>query len=138
MYKSEVKHCYSVDGEKFIGSFEDLKDAMADAMQCFYEDDEIHTKITFAKAVYPSNENFFPDADEILENIECAAYDIGGEFTEDYTDCSHEAKQDLDDRLKNLLANWFFENNIKPEFFKVEDEVEYHIVDGDFVKAVSE
>lgn len=66
------------------------------------------------------------DADLVLEQIQCSADDIGGEYAEDFSDVSQEAK----DELGNILAAWVTKHcNIN--FWTVKNIKEYIVTADD-------
>ena len=66
------------------------------------------------------------DADDVIEQLACRAYDEGGEFAEDYPEVSKEAKAELHE----LLAAWA-RKHCTPTFYLIKNVREYEITAED-------
>lgn len=56
------------------------------------------------------------DVDELLERMQEAAYEDGGEFAEDYLDdVTKEHREELDE----LIQNWFIKHKYLPEWYNI-------------------
>jgi hypothetical protein len=66
------------------------------------------------------------DADDVIEQLACRAYDESGEFAEDYPEVSEEAKAELDE----LLAAWA-RKHCTPTFYLINNVREYEITAED-------
>lgn len=65
--------------------------------------------------IQPSHKDLL-DVECILENMQCQAEDIAGEWAEDYTSDIYFDK-DKTQELFNLVLNWFNENLKQPTFY---------------------
>lgn len=116
------RECWSVNEEDF--QYEHLGDLLA-------ENDELQVGNTVyvGEAVKPELSHFC-DADDVITMMGERAYDIGGEWAEDFPDCTKEAEKELDALLlawmeKHCTVNFWTVKNIKP----------YVLTESDFVTA---
>ena len=111
----EGKWCISSNGESFEGEGLDTKEeAIKEGKFCGYKE------LYVGRCV----ENFEPciDVDDVIERIQENAYDVGGEYAEDYLDdVTDGAKETLGERLNDVLERWLNENKYEVNFYSVED-----------------
>lgn len=99
---SDPRYVYSVDGETY--NHDNLEDTIDDAItRCSSEIFEVGNELCYHKAIardfIPSD---FVNVESILDDMDCRASDEGGEWAEDFTYCSKEAK----DELEKLVSDW--------------------------------
>ncbi|PSW29155.1 hypothetical protein C9J21_19915 [Photobacterium phosphoreum] len=117
--------CYSFDNEQFrSGTFATRKAALQDAQKegLAINKEKYNNKIEwiYISECKPAvNKDMYPDADIIIEHMECQAEDIGGEYTNEYPDVTTEQKDELTDQLHELLDRWSNKHNITPTFYTV-------------------
>lgn len=116
------QYAWSVDGYKWNnGLFNSRKKAISDALENAEDSDctpSDHVFIGKCKS-YP-NSYFFPDADYIIEQMACAADDVGGDYASDYPDVTDEAVSELTTKLHELLESWCKEHKVEPTFYSIE------------------
>lgn len=117
--KDQDPDCWSTDGSDFhYSSLHDLLDANSEI-----EAGEI---VFMGDADHPLASSFV-DHDDVIELIATRAYDVGGEWAEDYTDdVSEEAKKEMDDFLtawigKHLPIRFYQVKNIREYTITAED-----------------
>lgn len=82
--------------------------------------------IYYGEVERPNPEDFIC-VDRIIEDIGVQAYDVGGEYAEDYPEVSEEAKT----RLDQLLKEWV--NSLPaPTFFTIKNTKPYKLTEEDF------
>ena len=65
------------------------------------------------------------DVDDLLERIQEAAYEDGGEFAEDYLDdVTKEHREELDD----LIQNWFIKHKYLPNWYNIYEIDEINVI----------
>lgn len=117
---------WSCNGEDFT---HDCKEEAIDSSWHWIHGKAIHPnvgdKIYFGIVSTPTV-NKLVDADDIIEMLGERAYDIGGEYAEDFPDVSAQER----DELNTLLQNWI-DSYCKPSFYSVLDIQEYIISEED-------
>ena len=63
------------------------------------------------------------DTECILENMQCQAEDVGGDFAEEYTDNIYYSKEKQKE-LFDLVLNWMNENLEQPTFYTAGKSIE--------------
>ncbi|AZS26232.1 hypothetical protein [Vibrio anguillarum] len=127
------KWCYSFDGSNFSnGTFETDKLALADAQReglCRNKEnnDEAIKHIFIAPCRLAENKTMFPDADLIIEHMNCQAEDIGGQYASSYPDVSDEETDSLTIQLHELLEKWCEKCQVFPTFFTVHASSKYDL-----------
>lgn len=111
--------CWSTNNEDF--NHESLGDLLDS-----YSDLKSGDVVYRAEAHYP-NLRSLVDADWVIESIGERAYDIGGEYTDDYPECTREQAK----KLQALLEQWLSECPA-PRFYSVKNSQPYTLADGDF------
>ncbi|HLO65302.1 MAG TPA: hypothetical protein VK165_20255 [Azonexus sp.] len=117
-----AKQCWSADGELFL--FNSLRDLL-DCKPELQAGDVVHV----GEASYPETHQLI-DADDVLCQMSDRAWDIAGEFAEDYPNVSKEAEAELD----QLLKAWV-EKHCPPEFFQVNNAKKYTLTAADLEAA---
>ena len=125
---SEPRYVYSVDGETY--NHDNLEDLIDDAItRCNSEIFEVGNELYYHKAIardfVPSD---FVNVDSILDDMDCRASDEGGEWAEDFTYCSKEAKEELDKLVsawanKNLTCSFYGIRNDERMTFTITEEL---------------
>ena len=117
---AEIELCWSFDGENFnYDSLRDLIDANRDELQ-------VGSVVEFGTKVEYSASRFVPKSDWVFEQMQEQAYDVGGEFSEDFPDVSDEGAAELD----ALLKAWA-EKHVTVNFWTVANTQEYTITAED-------
>lgn len=112
-----AEECWSVDEENFNArTLDDLIDN---------HDLKAGAVVFRAEAAYPAAKDLI-GADDIIETMGERAYDLAGEYGEDYPSVSAEAKQELDD----FLAAWI-SKHAAPTFYTVKNVQRYTITEAD-------
>lgn len=114
---------YSINGEDF------QEGEASDALQDLYDGCqlEIGTEYRLGVAEKPDPADFF-DVDQLIEQMQERAYDVGGEFAEGYlTDLTEEQVRDLDGVVKAWLSS------VKPSvtFFNVKEIQTFKVTQED-------
>lgn len=126
--------CYSFDDSNFLsGTFNTRKAALEDAQKegIARNNDEGNNNI---KCIYVAecklavNEELFPDAETIIEHMECMAQDAGGEHGSDYPDVTKEQKEDLTSQLHKLLNEWCEKCDVTPSFYTVFESKKHDLI----------
>ena len=131
MTNSKLNWCYSLDNSDFSsGIFSDKDVALADAKKeglARNSDGESLDTIYLSKADLANNEQFFPDADLIIEHMALQAEDVGGEHVDNYPDVSKEAEDELTKELEALLSKWCEKHEVAPTFYTVSKSQPYDL-----------
>lgn len=112
-----AEECWSVDEENF--NARTLDDLIGN------HDLEVGAVVFRAEAMHPAPKELI-DVDDIIETMGERAYDIAGEYGEDYPSVSKEAKQELSD----FLAAWIAKH-AAPTFYTVKNVQRYTITQAD-------
>lgn len=112
---------WSRDGESF------QFDSLAELLET-YDDLEAGMSVEFGTATYPSTN--FVDADDVVELIGTRAYDVGGEYAEDFPSLSDAAVKELSEFLSAWQAK-----HCKPTFYIVPGAQKYVITEQDIKDA---
>lgn len=115
---------YSLNGEDYFGlcdsKEEAIKEGEAEARE--YEKDSFFVAravITFQPHIY---------AEDVIEEIQQNAYDNGGEYAETYLDdVQRKHRDELEEKLNEVLSNWINKYGYKPNFYSVEDVEIYRL-----------
>lgn len=83
--------------------------------------------VVYRAEAYPPTTRQLVNADDVIERIGERAWDIGGEYAEDYPECTKEQTE----KLQALLEQWLSECPA-PRFFSVKNSQPYTLSDGDF------
>jgi hypothetical protein len=118
---SPVQVCWSRDGDEF--RFDTLTDLLDHHSFSLKPGD----KVWHGTADQPSVRELF-DANDVIETMGERAYDIAGEYAEDYPNVSEEARQELD----QLLEDWM-NKHAAPTFFTVSDIQSHILTESDFI-----
>lgn len=112
-----AEECWSVDEENFNArTLDDLIDN---------HDLKAGAVVFRAEAAHPSPKELI-DVDDIIETMGERAYDIAGEYGEDYPDVSTEAVRELSDFLTAWVAK-----HAPPSFYTVQNVQSYTITEAD-------
>ena len=76
------------------------------------------------------------DVECILENLQCRAEDIGGDYAEDYTDSVYYDKDKQSDLFETVLA-WLNENLEQPTFYTAGKLLETLVVTEELCKSLN-
>lgn len=118
------KWCYSLCGHNYYGVFdtkeEAIKEGETEARE--YEKDSFFV----ARAVFTFKPHI--DAENVIEEIQQNAYDNGGEYAETYLDdVKREHRDELEEKLNEVLSNWINKYGYTPDFYSVEDVETYRL-----------
>jgi len=131
MTESKLSWCYSFNNSDFSsGTFSSKGAALADAQKeggTRNLEGEFLDVIYLAEACLANNEQFFPDADLIIEHMALQADDVGGEHANDYPDIAEEATNELTQQLHALLSKWCQKNEVLPTFYNVRNSEPYDL-----------
>lgn len=119
-----AKHeeCWSANGEDFVyRSLRDLLDSHPD----LEPGDVVHV----GEADHPETRQLI-DAEDVMDQMTDRAWDIAGEYAEDYPDVSKEAKAELDQLLEAWIAK-----HCPLEFFVVKNAKKYTLTAADLEAA---
>lgn len=119
---NKTLYTWSIDGrEGSNGSFNSQEEAVSDALEhAEYSDYTPSEFVHIGKCKSYPNSYFFPDADYIIEQMVCTAYDVGGDYASNYPDVTDEAVNELTTKLHELLESWCKEHKVEPTFYSVE------------------
>ena len=114
---------YSLNGEDYFGLYdskeEAIKEGETEARE--YEKDSffVARAITFQPHIY---------AEDVIEEIQQNAYDNGGEYAETYLDdVQRKHRDELEEKLNEVLSNWMNKYGYTPNFYSVEDVETYRL-----------
>jgi hypothetical protein len=114
----KIQYCYSTDNEYFKGSFDTLKEAVADCIGDSREpfDFEIGTTQGTKKASY------YLDTKSLVESMGERAYDSCRDSAEDFmVQIGKEAISDLNTQLSVIVDVWADKYGLHPTFWEVEN-----------------
>lgn len=110
---TEKRYVYALDGENFI--FESEEEVVEEAQEEGYS--------TYSKGVVkPILPHHLIDANDVIEMIGERAWDIAGEWADDFPDVTKEAKGELE----QFLHQWV-EKHCTPSFYLVEEVEEIEV-----------
>jgi hypothetical protein len=123
--ESNIEYCYSVDKEDFNLDYDSVLEYITNNLE---KDENPIGKIYWrGVATHPLPSKFAPDAGDIFETMRERAYDhYGGEWVEDFPDCSREKQKELE----SLINNWCDEN-LDVTFYDVSNVEEMKITEED-------
>lgn len=114
-----AQECWSANNEDF--NYEELSDLLD-------SNDDLKPGDTVYRAeAHPPKLKSLVDADWVIEQIGEMAYEIGGEYADDYPDVSKEQAA----KLQALLEQWLSECPA-PTFWQVRGSEPYVLTEGDF------
>ena len=113
----EGKWCYSFNEENYEGDFDTKEQAIAEAMY-YYKDDEKDQDFIWVGQT--KSLSLGVNVDSVLENLSEEAYDLAGEYAEDYlSNVKLNHQKVLEERLNFVLESWMKEFKYEPNFFTV-------------------
>ena len=103
---------------------------LAELLEALDEEPEVGMVVYRGTALQPSPSSFC-DIGDILERLESAAYDDGGEYAEDFLDVPKVAIDDLEGYIKRWLdqhcqVRWYDVKNPEPYVITQEDLDEFY------------
>lgn len=121
---------YSANGDDFNDT--EVNDVIQTLVSHMEEDEWfVGAKLSYYKAdAIKSIPSDFVLVDHILEDIQCQADDVGGEYADMFTYCDQEAQDELaklvgDWANKHLDCNFYKVENVEEVFFTVDEEMYY-------------
>lgn len=114
--------CWSLDEEQF--NHEDLDEVIQLIVDLHGTIEPGHV-VWFGTAIKPDAGDFV-DADRVIDDMTDAAWDVAGEFAEDFPEVSAEARQELNE----LLEGWA-RKHCEVNFYTVTDVQPYTITQAD-------
>lgn len=116
------KFTWSVDDEDWrAGMFDSFDDAVANAIDNAEDENWRPVESVYiGECKEHPNSRFFPDGGVIIDHMQCAADDIGGEHGCDYPDVDREAISDLTNMLHKMLNEWCAKHGVEPSFYEIE------------------
>ena len=130
-----MEFAYSTNEERYSETIEAEKheDVYAEAICCFalVVGDTFYVGTTRQ----PRAEEFAPDAYYVYERMGEMAYENVGEVAGDWPSLSKDEEAALDEKLKQLIAEFFDEHDLQPMFYSV-DDVRRVVVTEEMMKAV--
>lgn len=120
MTNTPMTECWSANNEDF--SHESLGDLLDS------HDDLRPGDVVYRAEAHMPKVSHLVYADDVIEQIGDRAYDIGGEYAEDYPECTKEQAAEL----QTLLEQWLSECP-PPRFFSVKNVQPYTLTEGDFL-----
>ncbi len=117
MKSLQDKYCYSLNQEEFYGDFDTKEAAIEQGKEEALEEGQHEFFIGVCEEYTPS-----VSAWQVIESIQEDAYDKHGEYSQAYLDdVSNEHKEELQDKLNEVLSKWIEEHNYIPDFWGVKD-----------------
>lgn len=114
--------CYSWNGEEY-STVDDELSFIFNYLDCF-ENPEVMVGNVYWKAQYEiAKHSDFISVENLIEDMQVAAFDSHGEWSEDYLSGLDNFKLK---ELEVLITNWF-DNNVNINFFSVKNAVECEI-----------
>ena len=128
--KATDNYAYSFDNERYYGQYDSIEEALAAAKIDAKNDDELKDE----KTVYIGRVcRFQPyiDADKVIEELQSYADYEADQASFDYLqDVTDEDLSKLENMLTETFNKWAKETGNEPNFFTVEDVVEYSLEEG--------
>ncbi len=117
MKSLDGKYCYSLNGESFYGEYETKEGAVEQGKEEALEEGQNEIFIGICEEYIPSI-----SAWQVIDSIQEDAYDKLGEFSQGYLDdVSNEHREELQDKLNQVLSKWIEEHNYIPDFWSVKN-----------------
>ncbi len=109
----KAQYSWSLDEETYRDQCDSIEEAVAAALD-HHGGLEIGTTISIGEII-PVDASQLVDADSVIENMSCQAYDLAGEPSEDYL---AGATKEQKDELESLIAAWA-DRVEKPAFWQI-------------------
>ena len=118
------KYSYSLDGERYYGSFETRREAHKAALLAFkeeYPEQELLDVECWTGSIKPVA--WTCDAERIIENISEEVYSEVGEVAEDWIPINHDQIMELEKTLNTEILKWMHKHGYWPPHFWGIDQI---------------
>lgn len=135
------KYCYSFNKEDYNEGRDTIKETLEEAKRETRVDSKLYeTKeeplVWIAETIYPQP---LIDLDNVLEQLQDQAYDMGSDYAEDYLgDVSNEDLKELEEKLNAVFLEWQNKHNYQPHFFSWKNEKLYDLANGQLLEVHNE
>lgn len=114
----------STDEENFIGSYATIEEAVEEAANGY-----AYEKFWIGECGPPTQPEELWYAEDWLEHVSCQD-DYAGEWAEDWDGSTKEQREELEQGVRKVMAEWLDRHKLRPRHFNVVNIMEYHVVDG--------
>jgi len=114
----------STDEEEYEGQFDTIEDAIDEAVNCYF-----YESFWVGKCVDPAQPEELFEVSEWLQSVSESS-DYESEFAENWDQSTGAQRQELETKVRAVMAEWLDRHKLRPGFFKIENPVRYVVVDG--------
>ena len=118
------KYAISSDEERFDGYYATLEEAIGEAAVGY-----AYTRFWVGVMRAPVQPEMYWEAYDWLENVSTQE-EYGSDWADGWDCSSKEQRKELEDEIRPILAAWLDRHKLRPEFFLVDNVVEYEVIDG--------
>lgn len=130
--KPKPKFAISTDEEYFYGEYESIEDAVQEATHGHgYE------VFFVGECIAPRQPEEYWDAEDWLEHVSCQDV-YGSDCAEDWDDSSQEDREELEEEVRQVMAEWLDRKKLRPKFFVIDDPIKYVVRYGQAIKVGTE
>jgi hypothetical protein len=120
-------YAYSLDGQRYIGSFETREQALTVALDAAKQRENPPETVFVGRSI-PVNAKASGHARMIISNMAARAREEAGDAGDDYLQqVSKPQIEELDQALENTVLGWLTKHHMLPKFFRVESISEYAV-----------
>lgn len=112
---------WSFDGERYSCTHNNTAEALAEALADIrtYEKGKRPEKVYIGQCEF-YKPSLMGTSYDVIEAVQCAVYDEGGEYAEDYLeDVTKEDREELEAALEVVFQEWITKHNYHPNFYTV-------------------
>ncbi len=111
---------YSFDEERFDGDYATREEALAEAVA----EGSDRPCIWVGENVPPTQPEYRWHAEDWLEYVSCQD-DYSGEWAEGWDDSTKEQRAELEDQVRQVMADWLDKHKLRPRHYTVTNIVEH-------------
>ena len=119
---------YSTDAQNFIGEFDTIEDAKAEAIA--YAKEYGYHKVWVGESVSPIQPEFCWEASDWLEQVSNGD-DYLGDHAEDWDNSTPSQREELEVAVRKVMAEWLDRHSLRPKFFLVDNVEEIDVQPGE-------
>lgn len=119
-----MKFAYSFDGERYESLYGSVEEALKDAIVEIEDLRECNVSDIPEKIFVGECQDYKPSlltcGYDVIEAVQCDAYEEGGEYAEDYLDdATKEQVEELEKGLDDVFQKWIEKYKLYPNFYTV-------------------
>lgn len=114
----------SSDEERYEGQYDTIEDAIDEAANGYAME-----SFWVGECVDPTQPEELFDAQDWLQSVS-ESDDYQGEWAEDWDQSTLLQRQELETKVRAVMAEWLERHKLRPTFFQISKPVKYVVVDG--------